>query len=258
MKLSKFFSIMVLTALITVLLGSVFVINASRVRAQEPADGEAEAGAVGSGEVPDVGSFGDIVMRIGEQFELLTARTEERKVELEEKFEARRRAQLTRLEALPDDHPRKQELIDRLEERHQKIIDSIEARAVKLGTRREEILQKLEERKSLFEQKKEEVMMKRAERQQLLEQKKQDVGNKVEEKRTQMQNRVENKAYDVGIKQEQALQEKAKLQDAREVFKDRVEKIEPAKVIDAARVEGAVDYQPSNLLESIGYFLEGW
>ena len=82
--------------------------------------------------------------------------------------------------------------------------------------------------------------------------------NKVEEKRTQMQNRVENKASDVVIKQEQALQEKAKLQDAREVFKDRVEKIEPAKVIDAARVEGAVDYQPSNLLESIGYFLEGW
>ena len=105
-------------------------------------------------DVPQPGTFGDWVLQVGQRVELAFARSDAARVRLEEKFAARLAAQMEKLQSLPDTHPQKAELIQKLQERHEKIIASIEERSLHLGEIRQDILDRLEEHRFQFEARK--------------------------------------------------------------------------------------------------------
>lgn len=266
---------MFLSALITVLVGGVFVVQAG---AQEPTENESvpQVEEVDPASMPNVDSFGDIVMRVRERFELLAAQTDEKRIELEEKFAARRTAQLEKLESLPDDHPKKQELINRLEARHAELLTNIQERADKLSTVREDILERLEERQAQFEARKARVEERKAAREEKtedlklrVEEKREEIKTRLEEKKTlfeeKKQSRVEKAQEASKSGKEKIEAREAKVREAkqlketkaREAFEKRVGGETPLKLEDTGVVQGAIDYQPSNLLEQIGFFLQG-
>ena len=85
-------------------------------------------------DVPQPGTFGDWFLQVRQRVELAFARSDAARVRLEEKFAARLAAQMEKLQALPDTHPRKAELIQRLEEILKKGLVQIAGRAEILAT----------------------------------------------------------------------------------------------------------------------------
>lgn len=235
--------------------------------------------------VPEPGGFGDLLMRAQQNIQLFLAKTDDQKLVLEEKFAATYEAQLARLEALPENNPNKQKLIDLLQQRHDERLASIEERAQKLTDKKEEIQAKFDELKARFETRKEEVEAKKAEREQLQEERKQRLEQRLEEMKRvreasksnymKTQEKIQEKTKErmENLKQKQeAADEKAKQKaeqvkeraekaaeaKAKTIFKDRVEGNAPLSVEDTGAVQGAIDYQPTNWLERIGYTIAGW
>lgn len=240
-------------------------------------------------EVPDAGSFGDLFLRARERVQLFLAKTDEEKLELEEKFAVIHEAQLEKLESLPDEHPKKEELIGKLEERHEEMIEGIEMRAGKLEGRKEELLGKLDELEARFEVKRELVEANKAEREEMKEQWQERLEEKREEmrmKREEMRNmegklegeldtereevrseyqetqemiRGKAKARVDAIKAEEKEEEsevlEAKEIKAKETFKNRVQGNTPLTPSAVGKVQGIIDIRPSGIFEKLGYYL---
>jgi len=307
MKLSKFVSIVFVSASFTVLVGGFVVMGlVSKVFAQDTTTVAVDVPVVTEvavTDVPDAGSFGDLLMGFRERLEMLTAQTDEQKAALEEKFAARREAQLQRLEALPDDDPRKQELIDKLETKHEELLANIEEKARKLTDRREELTAKVDElqarfetRKALVEEAKATRLETRKEWQQNLSEKRaelQQVRTEAQQAKSEMNGELKTNKDRVRSeyeKTQELIQEKAKARveveqkqaelmkeksdraaevakdketkdaemKARETFKNRAEGNTSLSPAAAGAVQGARDYQPTKLLEKIGYMWAGW
>jgi len=151
--LVKFGNLEVMKRVVSLLFVFVFLfgtVTVSSVFAQDvdtSVDQDVVEVKVDPADVPEPGGFADWFQNITEKIQIFVTRDEEKRIELEEKFAARREAQMQRLEALLDDHPRKERLIKRIEERHERLISRLEKRAQRVGNKKERFLKRLEDRK---------------------------------------------------------------------------------------------------------------
>lgn len=185
MKLSKFVSIVFLTAIVTTVVGGFFVMSvlaASAQEIEEPLVDEPVAVVeVDPEDVPEEGSWTDMFQRARERFQLFITTNEEKKLALEEQFAAKYEAQLAKLEALPDDNPKKAARIEKLTQRHEQVLTRIAAHAERLTERKEEILEKFDELEARFEARKEWVEEKKTQREENREEWKERLEEKREE-----------------------------------------------------------------------------
>ena len=221
-------------------------------------------GEVSADEVPMPGTFASWwLANVTERFELFVARTDERKVELEEKFADRREAQLEKLESLPDDHPQKEELISRLEDRYDKHLDNIEARAEKLTDKKMEILDRLEDKKDRFDAKKEWIQEKKAERVEMKEAVKEKIQEKIQT-RTETLERVRENINEDAIQRQEEFKTRVQndLEDKTDAVAPRVDSAKMKKgsqlnTEEYNTVLGASDYQPMGVFEKLGWWMAG-
>ncbi len=221
-------------------------------------------GEVSVDEVPMPGGFSDWwLQNISEKIELFVARTDEKKVELLEKFADRREAQLEKLESLPDDHPQKEELIARLEDRYDKHLEDIKDRAVKLIDKKAEIYDRLEDKKDRFDAKKEWIQEKKEERGEMREALQEKIQEKVQTRIETLERKRENINEDIDQRQEEYKQRiQNDVEDKVDVVRPTVDsiKIEKGSQLNTAEynsVLGASDYQPMGVFEKLGWWMAG-
>lgn len=221
-------------------------------------------GEVSVDEVPMPGGFSDWwLQNVTEKFELFVARTDEKKVELEEKFADRREAQLEKLENLPDDHPQKEDLISRLEDRYDKHIENIEARAEKLTDKKSEILDRLEDKKDRFDAKKEWVQEKKEERVEMKEAVREKIQERVQT-RTETVERIRENVTDAVEQRQEEFKTRIQndLEDKTDAIAPRVDSVKMKKgtqlnSVEINKVLGASDYQPVGVFEKLGWWMAG-
>ena len=173
-------------------------------------------------DVPMPGSWADWWMQnVTERLQVLIAQTEERKVEREEKFAARREAHLQRLENVEDEEL-KAKLTEKLEERYRKHLERIQERADKLTEKKTEILERIQERKESFETVREFVTERKEERTQNRE----EFLKKLEELRSKRRSLVDEFKDDVkdgsGSAKDAARELKTGMQEVNTEVKDAV------------------------------------
>jgi len=221
-------------------------------------------GEVSVDEVPMPGGFSDWwLQNVTEKIELFVVRTDEKKVELLEKFADRREAQLEKLESLPDDHPQKEALIEKLEERYDKHIENIEARAEKLTEKKEEILDRLEDKKDRFDAKNEWIQEKKEERGEMREAVKEKIQEKIQTRTETLERTGENINEDAEQRQEEfKVRMQNDLEDKTETLTPRVDSVQMKKGSQLNSKEynsvlGASDYQPMGVFEKLGWWMAG-